>query len=68
VADFICECNSKTVDVRNYTIRVVEGKGVVHDVQCEECGEHMTPVKKERNYTKEGVASLGRMNKSGSSY
>jgi|8_EtaG_2_1085327.scaffolds.fasta_scaffold109302_2 formylmethanofuran dehydrogenase subunit E len=68
MSDYKCECNGKTIDKRSVTIRCIEGKGVIHDVKCEECGEYMIPIKKERNYTKEGVASLGRMNRNGSSY
>ena len=39
MADFKCECNGRTIDKRSVTIRYIEGKGVIHDVKCEECGE-----------------------------
>ena len=66
MSKYKCDCNNEVVEVLNVTIKVIDGK-VVHDVVCE-CGKLMLPIKKKRNYTKEGLASLGRMNKSGSSY
>jgi formylmethanofuran dehydrogenase subunit E len=68
MSDYKCDCNGEAVSKRNVTIRYVEGKGAVHDVRCDECGEYMNPIKKKRNYTKDGIASLGRMNRNGSSY
>jgi len=68
MADFKCECNNKVVNKSSVTIRYIEGYGVIPDVKCESCGEYMTSITKERNYTKDGIASLGRMNRNGSSY
>lgn len=62
-----CDCNDAIIKVKNVTIKIVSGL-VVHDVICDECGNYMKPIKNKRNYTKEGVASLGRMDKQGSSY
>ena len=42
MAEYKCECKDEVVDVASATIRHVEGKGVIHDVKCEDCGEYMT--------------------------
>tara|TARA_R110001583_G_scaffold71475_1_gene201297 strand:- start:54 stop:242 length:189 start_codon:yes stop_codon:yes gene_type:complete len=42
MAEYKCECNDDVVDKSGVTIRVIEGKGVVHDIECEKCGEYMT--------------------------
>jgi RNase P subunit RPR2 len=41
MADYKCKCNKKVVSKSSVTIRYVEGKGAVNDVQCEKCGEEM---------------------------
>ena len=41
MAEYKCECNDEVVDKSGVTIRIVEGKGAVHDVICEKCGEYM---------------------------
>jgi len=66
MANYKCECGDHEVECSSVVIKVVDGKAI-HDVRCP-CGKYMTTPKKKRNYTKDGVASLGRMNKSGSSY
>jgi len=66
MAEYKCECNDEVVEKTSVTIRFIDGKAI-HDVKCP-CGKYLTPIKKERNYTKDGIASLGRMNRNGSSY
>tara|TARA_R110002096_G_scaffold48721_1_gene128975 strand:+ start:411 stop:599 length:189 start_codon:yes stop_codon:yes gene_type:complete len=41
MAEFKCECNDKTTEKSGITIRFIEGKGAVHDIKCEKCGEYM---------------------------
>ena len=36
-----CECNETTIEVRNVTIRYVQGLGAIHDVKCAKCGSYM---------------------------
>lgn len=44
MARFICpKCDHKQ-NGHNVGIKVIDGK-VRHDIQCEECGENMTPEK-----------------------
>ena len=62
MSDYKCECNGKTIDKRNVTIRYIEGKGAVHDIKCEECGEYMTLAN-----PKSGVAGF-RANRYGQTY
>lgn len=42
MADYKCEACDNVVDKTGVTIRYVEGKGAVNDIQCEECGGDMT--------------------------
>ena len=57
-----CDCNDEVIEVKNVTIKIVEGFGAVPDVVCP-CGKYM-----KLSNPKTGIASLGRMNKNGSSY
>ncbi len=66
MAEYKCDCNDDVVEKTNVTIRFIDGEAL-HDVKCS-CGKYLNLIEKERNYTKDGIASLGRMNKNGSSY
>ena len=63
MAEYKCKCNDEVVNKSGVTIKFVEGKGAVHDVRCDDCGEYMTLAN-----PKSGVPGLGRMNRFGSSY
>tara|TARA_R110000822_G_scaffold146580_8_gene285689 strand:- start:32 stop:223 length:192 start_codon:yes stop_codon:yes gene_type:complete len=63
MAEYRCKCNDEIVTTGEITIRYVEGKGIIHDIQCESCGEYLDLAN-----PKSGVPKLGRMNSSGSSY
>tara|TARA_R110000822_G_C14958721_1_gene455892 strand:- start:129 stop:515 length:387 start_codon:yes stop_codon:yes gene_type:complete len=39
--DYKCECNEEVVNKSGITIKYVEGKGAIHDVECSKCGEYM---------------------------
>lgn len=41
MADYKCKCSKKVVSKSSVTIRYVEGKGAVNDIECEKCGEPM---------------------------
>ena len=60
--DYKCECNEEVVVKNGVTIKFIEGKGAVHDVKCEKCGEYMTLAN-----PKSGVAGV-RANRYGQTY
>ena len=60
--DYKCKCNDEVVNKNGVTIRYIEGKGAVHDVKCEKCGEYMTLAN-----PKSGVAGF-RANRYGQTY
>tara|TARA_R100000781_G_scaffold108429_1_gene72970 strand:- start:438 stop:626 length:189 start_codon:yes stop_codon:yes gene_type:complete len=62
MADYKCSCNDTVINKSGVTIRFVEGKGVIHDVLCDECGEHM-----ELANPKCGIASF-KSNRYGKTY
>tara|TARA_R110000824_G_scaffold146936_1_gene316134 strand:+ start:586 stop:774 length:189 start_codon:yes stop_codon:yes gene_type:complete len=41
MADYKCKCNGEVISKSGVTIKYIEGKGAIHDIQCEECGEYM---------------------------
>jgi len=41
MADYKCECNENVVSKSGVTIRYVEGKGAINDIECEKCGEYL---------------------------
>tara|TARA_R110002096_G_scaffold7641_1_gene32964 strand:- start:207 stop:395 length:189 start_codon:yes stop_codon:yes gene_type:complete len=41
MAEYKCECNDDVVEKAGVTIRIVEGKGAVHDIRCEKCEKYM---------------------------
>jgi len=66
MAKYKCDCADHEIECSSVVIRIIDGKAT-HDIECP-CGKYMEPITPKRNYTKDGVASLGRMNKNGSSY
>tara|TARA_R100000541_G_scaffold18890_2_gene28763 strand:+ start:1307 stop:1531 length:225 start_codon:yes stop_codon:yes gene_type:complete len=42
MAEYKCDCNDKVVDKSGITIKYIEGEGVIHEINCEECGKYMT--------------------------
>jgi hypothetical protein len=62
MADYKCEVCGDVVEKTGVTIRYIAGKGAIHDVQCEECGEYM-----ELANPKSGVPSF-RSNRYGQTY
>tara|TARA_R100000988_G_C3975296_1_gene153778 strand:- start:888 stop:1070 length:183 start_codon:yes stop_codon:yes gene_type:complete len=40
MALYKCECNDEVIEVKNVTIKIVEGLGAVPDVVCS-CGKYM---------------------------
>ena len=61
MADYKCECNEHELECSGVVIRIIEGKAT-HDVKCP-CGKYM-----KLSNPKTGIASLGRMDRNGSSY
>jgi hypothetical protein len=61
MAEYKCECGEHELECSGVVIRVIDGK-VRHDIKCP-CDKYM-----ELSNPKTGIASLGRMNKNGSSY
>ena len=62
MADYKCKCNDEVVNKSGVTIKYIEGKGAIHDVQCEKCGEYM-----ELANPKSGIAGF-RANRFGQTY
>lgn len=65
MSKYKCPCNDEIVEKKNVTFKIIEGK-VCSDVKCS-CGKYMELDAPERNYTKEGCASLGKMDRYGRS-
>ena len=42
MAEYKCEVCGDVVEKTGVTIRYIEGKGAINDIQGEECGEYMT--------------------------
>lgn len=42
MAEYKCECKDEIVSKSGVTIRHIEGKGVIHDIKCEDCDKYMT--------------------------
>ena len=61
MAEYKCECAEHEVECRSVVIKMVDGVAT-HDIKCP-CGKYMKLAN-----PKVGVASLGRMDKNGSSY
>ena len=61
MAEYKCECDEHELECSSVVIRMIYGKAT-HDIKCP-CGKYM-----ELSNPKTGIASLGRMNKNGSSY
>lgn len=53
MAEYKCKCNDDIVTKSGVTIRYVAGKGAIHDIQCEDCGEYLDIAN-----PKEGCASF----------
>ena len=41
MAEYKCKCNKEVVNKSGVTIRYIEGKGAVNDIECEKCGEYL---------------------------
>ena len=42
MAEYKCEVCGDVVEKTGVTIRYIEGKGAINDIQCEECGEYVS--------------------------
>ncbi len=61
MAEYKCECDEHELECSGFVIRIIEGKATNY-IKLQ-CGKYM-----KLSNPKTGIASIGRMNKNGSSY
>ena len=65
MSKYKCPCEKEVKETSGVTIRIIDGQARV-DIKCS-CGKYMDLDAPKRNYTKEGCASFGNMDKLGRS-